>query len=105
MSTARIFSGALPCAATRFEHILTVTHHRGKEGTDDSQLLSRFCPMAVLNGAWIDIIGDEEPGSLRTTAYWGRRSLGNILQQLLYLASTAAKVICVFDIMVRQQVA
>jgi len=68
MSTARIFLGAQSCAATRFEHILTVTHHRGEKETESSQLLSRFYPTAVLNGAWIDIIGDEEPGSLRTTA-------------------------------------
>jgi len=61
--------------------------------------------MAVLNGAWIDIIGDEEPGSSRTTGSQERGLLGNILQQLLYLASTAAKVVFVFDIMVRQRVA
>lgn len=68
-----------------------MTHHHGEEKVGDAPLLSRFCLMAGLNGAWIDIIGDEEPGSSRTTASQEHGFLGNILQQLLYLASTAAK--------------
>jgi len=61
--------------------------------------------MAWLDGACILLLAMRSQVHGRTTAFRERCHLGSILQQLLYLTATAAKVICVFDIMDRRRMA